>query len=47
MDDVLLAVWGEQLFGAELAAQRPEAGASSAGEDYGIEVRFGHKTLLG
>src|SRR5450759_2339555 len=39
LDHRVLAVEREQLLGAALAAQRPEARASAAGENYGIEVR--------
>ena len=39
LDHGLLAIEREQLLGAPLAAQRPEARASAAGENDGIEVR--------
>jgi hypothetical protein len=40
LDHGLLAVERKQLLGAALAAQRPEARAAAAGENYGIEVRL-------
>ncbi len=39
LDHGLLAVEREQLLGAAFAAERPETGAASAGEDNRIEVR--------
>jgi len=36
----LLAVKREQLLGALLAAERPEASAATAGKNYGIEVQI-------
>ena len=39
LDHGLVTIEGEQLLGAALAAQRPEARATSAGQNDGIEVR--------
>jgi hypothetical protein len=39
LDHTVLAIEREQLFGATLATERPEARAPATGENYGIEVR--------
>ena len=42
LDHGLLAVKRQQLLGAALPAQRPEAGASAAGKNHGMEICLGH-----
>ncbi len=43
LDHGLLAIERQQLLGATLPAQRPEAGAAAAGKNHGMEVGFGHE----
>ena len=39
---VCFSIERQQLLGAPLAAQRPEAGAAPAGENHGMKVRLSH-----
>ena len=46
LDHGLLAVERQQLLGATLPAQRPEAGAAAAGKNHGMEICLSHSLRI-